>query len=127
MWKGYTCLQREIFVTTGLSGTLQNFSHRNKGQFKVFYFSMHLCRFYHQSDLRYVADIFYGRGPRFVPIFWGPGPVKERIMTDIEPPSSIILYGTVTTVPLIVVSIHGTERRTVQIGARVATVDNSIS
>lgn len=88
---------------------------------------MGLFRFNHHSDFRYVADTCYGRVPGVVPIFWGPRSVQEGVVTVVEPPSTIIVIGAVTTVPLVVVSLHGTERRTVQIGARVGSVDHTVS
>lgn len=88
---------------------------------------MYLFRFNHHSDFRYVAGICYGRVPGDQPRFRGPGSVQEGAIASVEPPSSIILYGTVTTFPLIVVSVHGTERHTVQIGGRVGGADHTVS
>lgn len=89
---------------------------------------MYLCRFNHHSDFCYVADTLYGRIPGSVPVFRGPGSVQEGgTAADVEPPSSITQSGTVTNFLLIVVSVHGTERRTVQIGARNASVDHTVS
>lgn len=87
---------------------------------------MHLCRFDHQSDLRNVAGICYGRGPGVVPKLRGPRSIQEGVNTVVEPPSSFMISGTVTTVSVIV-SVHGTERHTVQIGARVAIVNHTVS
>lgn len=105
----------------------ENYSEINKRQFTVFHFSIHLCRFDHHSDFRYVADTFYCRMPGVLPIFRGPWSVKEGVNAAVEPPSSIIRSGTVTSAPLIVVSVHGTERHTVQIGAEVDSVDHTVS
>lgn len=94
---------------------------------------MYLCRFNHHSDFCYVADTLYGRIPGVPPIFRGPRSVQEGLMTGVEPPSTIPHYGTVNIFPLIVVSVHGTERRTVQtvvrvpIVAVVANVDHTVS
>lgn len=88
---------------------------------------MHLCRFDHQSDFRYVAETWYSQMPAVGRRFRGPGSVQEGAIASVEPPSTIPRYGTVTTFPLIVVSIHGTERHTVQIGVRVASVDHTVS
>lgn len=87
---------------------------------------MYLCRFNHHSDFCYVAVTLYGRIPGGVPVCRGPGSVQEGGTAYVEPPSSITPSGTVIT-PLIVVSVHGTERHTVQIGVRVASVDHTVS
>lgn len=125
LWKGLLVRSDKYSRRRGSQESPKN-SHTKISKFKVFHFSMHLCLFNHHSDFRYVVDICYGRYPWFVPIFWGPGTVKEGVMTGIVPPSTIIWSGAVTTPP-IVVSINGTERRTVQIGAGAASVDHSIS
>lgn len=88
---------------------------------------MHLCRFNHHSDFCYVAGTCYWRDPGASPIFRGPRSIKEGVVTVIEPPSSIKYSGAVTIAQLIVVSVHSTERRTVQIGARVASVHQAVS
>lgn len=93
---------------------------------RYIHFSMHLCRFNHQSDFHYVATVCYNGVPRLVPVVRGPRSVKIGVMTVVEPPSPTVLSGTVTTVPVII-SVQGTEWHTIQLWVCVASVDHAVT